>query len=83
MARFEWSTVVAQDRVRLIRIKVTANRVVRIYDLSSTTKPWSFVDDVRFNGAHAYLTDAGVPGFIAIERRWRESGRCWKGIHRL
>ncbi len=52
---------------KLIRINVGTNKVERIYDLASVTRSWSFVDDVRFHGATAYLTDAGSPGLIVLD----------------
>jgi sugar lactone lactonase YvrE len=52
---------------RLFRINVGANEMTRIYDLSSVAGPRSFVDDVRFNGRMAYLTDAGMPGLIVLD----------------
>lgn len=53
--------------VKLMKINVSTNKVVRIYDLASMTRPWSFVDDVRFHGSIAYLTDAGSPGLIVLD----------------
>ena len=64
---------------KLIRIDVVTNHVERIYDLSSMIKPWSFVDDVRFNGAHAYLTDAGAPGLIIIDLQTGKGRRVLDG----
>lgn len=52
---------------RLFRIDVGTNRITRIYDLSSVAGPKSFVDDVRFHGNLAYLTDAGQPGLIVLD----------------
>ncbi|KQO49586.1 MULTISPECIES: L-dopachrome tautomerase-related protein [unclassified Methylobacterium] len=52
---------------KLIRIDLATNRVARVYPLGSVTKADSFVDDVRFNGGHAYLTDAGAPGLIVLD----------------
>lgn len=57
----------APHGVKLVRIDVTTNRVGRVYDLGAVTSAWSFVDDVRFNGRHAYLTDAGQPGLIVLD----------------
>jgi len=54
---------------RLIRIDLATNRVARIYDLKAGVKPASFVDDVRFNGDHAYLTDAGAPALLVLDLR--------------
>jgi Major royal jelly protein len=53
--------------VKLVRIDIAANQVTRVYDLSPMTTAKSFVDDVRFNGRHAYLTDAGQPGLIVLD----------------
>ncbi len=52
---------------KLVRIDLATNRVSRVYDLGAVTEPWSFVDDVRFNGRRAYLTDAGDPGLIVLD----------------
>ena len=52
---------------KLMKINVSTNKVERIYDLASVTRPWSFVDDVRFHGSIAYLTDAGSPGLIVLD----------------
>ena len=37
----------------------------------------SFVDDIRFNGDHAYLTDAGQPGLIVLDLA---DGRMWRAL---
>ena len=57
----------APHGVKLVRIDLATNTVSRIYDLGAVTQPWSFVDDVRFNGDRAYLTDAGHPGLIVLD----------------
>ena len=57
----------APHGVKLVRVDLATNKVARIYDLGSVTQPWSFVDDVRLNGTHAYLTDAGDPGLIVLD----------------
>ncbi len=46
---------------------LATTRITRGYDLGEVTAPWSFVDDVRFNGGNAYLTDAGKPGLIVLD----------------
>lgn len=53
--------------VKLVKIDVAANRVERVFDLAAVSRPWSFIDDVRFNGANAYLTDAGAPGLVVLD----------------
>jgi len=52
---------------KLVRIDLAANRVSRIYDLALVAQGASFVDDVRFNGDTAYLTDAGRPALIVLD----------------
>jgi sugar lactone lactonase YvrE len=52
---------------RLIGIDVATDEIVRSYDLGPATHERSYVDDVRFNGGMAYLTDAGVPGLIVLD----------------
>jgi len=52
---------------KLVRIDLASNKVTRVYDLSEVAQGKSFVDDVRFNGAPAYLTDAGRPALIVLD----------------
>jgi hypothetical protein len=52
---------------KLVRIDLQSNRVSRIYDLGEVARGNSFVDDVRFNGNNAYLTDAGRPAVIVLD----------------
>lgn len=51
---------------KLVGINVATGQVVKTVYLDKATKPTSAVDDVRFNGDHAYLTDAGWPGIIVV-----------------
>jgi sugar lactone lactonase YvrE len=57
----------AKGGPKLVRIDLVANRVTRVYDLTSVAQGASFVDDVRFNGSIAYLTDAGRPALIVLD----------------
>jgi sugar lactone lactonase YvrE len=41
--------------------------VSHVYDLADAIHANSFVDDIRFNGSTAYLTDAGWPGLIVLD----------------
>lgn len=63
---------------KLMKIDFSTNKVARIYDLASVTRPWSFVDDVRFNRVHAYLTDAG-PGLIILDLETGKGRRVLDG----
>jgi Major royal jelly protein len=51
---------------KLVRIDLAADQVTRVYDLESVAQGASFIDDVRFNGEAAYLTDAGRPALIVL-----------------
>ena len=64
---------------KLVRIDVSTARVTRAYDLGAVTQPWSFVDDVRFNGPRAYLTDAGNPGLIVLDLASGHARRVLEG----
>lgn len=59
---------------KLVAIDLATGRVDRVvYFASDIARPGSYVDDVRFNGRHAYLTDAGNPGLIVLDL---ETGRA-------
>jgi sugar lactone lactonase YvrE len=52
---------------KAVKINLNTNRIERIYSLGSVVLPGSYVDDIRVNGDHAYLTDAGkTPGIIVL-----------------
>ncbi len=51
---------------RLFQIDLATNAIRRIYDLARAVNRLTYVDDVRFNGDVAYLTDAGDPGLIIL-----------------
>jgi hypothetical protein len=53
---------------KAVRIDLRTNRVTRIYPFDATVAlPGSYVDDIRFHGNHAYLTDAGRAGLIVLD----------------
>jgi hypothetical protein len=57
-----------QGGPKLVRIDLQANAVLRVYPLGpSVAKANSYVDDIRFHGTHAYLTDAGSAGIIVLD----------------
>jgi sugar lactone lactonase YvrE len=51
---------------KLVRIDPASGTVKAVYPMDGAIKPMSYVDDIRFNGEHAYLTDAGQPGGIIV-----------------
>ncbi|MGK5742330.1 L-dopachrome tautomerase-related protein [Micromonospora sp. URMC 103] len=52
---------------RLLVFDPATAAVTRIYDLAAAVRDTSYVDDVRFNGGTAYLTDAGAPGLLVLD----------------
>lgn len=51
---------------KLVAMNIATGQVTNIVYLDSVVKSSSAVDDVRFDGDHAYLTDAGWPGLIVV-----------------
>ena len=64
---------------KLVQIDLETDRVVRRYPLGSVTWPVSYVDDVRFRGRTAYLTDAGAPGLIVLDLASGDARRVLEG----
>lgn len=59
---------------KLVRIDPATGHVLRIYPLRpEIAQAGSYIDDVRFNGTHAYLTDAGKAALIVLDV---ETGRA-------
>jgi sugar lactone lactonase YvrE len=52
---------------RAIGINLVTDQVEKIYPLGAAIKPKSYIDDIRFNGPRAYLTDAGSPGILVLD----------------
>ncbi len=52
---------------KVVKVDLATNRVARIYDLDGATGALSAIDDIRFHGSTAYVTDAGWPGVIVID----------------
>jgi sugar lactone lactonase YvrE len=52
---------------KLVAIDLARNQVVRVFELGAFAHEDSFVDDVRFNGHYAFLTDAGRPALIVLD----------------
>jgi hypothetical protein len=52
---------------KLVQIDLRTRKVVRVIAFGpDIALPGSYVDDVRFHGQFAYLTDAGKPGVIVV-----------------
>lgn len=53
---------------KLVRIDLAGNQVTRSYVLPpDVLRPRSMIDDIRFHGGLAYVTDAGEPGLIVLD----------------
>ena len=53
---------------KLVRMDPVSGRVLRVIRFATDVAlPGSYVDDVRFHGRHAYLTDAGRPGLLVLD----------------
>jgi sugar lactone lactonase YvrE len=61
---------------KLVVIDVKTKKVSKVYTFDgSVTGKGSYVDDLRINGKHAYLTDAGWAGLIVLNLETGESRR--------
>ncbi|WP_198297901.1 SMP-30/gluconolactonase/LRE family protein [Bordetella genomosp. 9] len=52
---------------RLFRFEPQSRRLIQTFDLASAVHPYSYIDDIRFNGRFIYITDAGAPGLIVLD----------------
>ncbi|OON64511.1 hypothetical protein B0920_14645 [Massilia sp. KIM] len=53
---------------KAVRIDLASGRVTRVIAFGpGVALPGSYIDDIRFNGRRAYLTDAGRPGLIVLD----------------
>lgn len=64
---------------RLFCFDVPTGSLDRVYRFNNIAKPTTFIDDVRFNGGHAYLTDAGAPGIIVLDLKKGKARRLLDG----
>ncbi|MGK3114779.1 L-dopachrome tautomerase-related protein [Candidatus Pantoea formicae] len=61
---------------KLVRINLTSGEVVQSYVIKAPTlQPTSYLDDVRFNGDFAYITDPGAVGLVVLNLK---SGKSWR-----
>ncbi|MBS1091005.1 hypothetical protein JK208_05215 [Gluconobacter sp. Dm-74] len=61
---------------KLVRIDPATGHVLRIYPLGpEIAKAGSYIDDIRFNGTHAYLTDAGKAALIVLDIKTGQARR--------
>lgn len=53
--------------VKLVRVDLATNSVSRAYELGGVTSERSMIDDVRFTGDYAILSDAGDAALIVLD----------------
>lgn len=69
------------DGAKLVQIELATGHVARVILFGSTIAlPGSYVDDVRFHGNFAYLTDAGRPGIIVVNLKTGDMRRVLENI---
>lgn len=56
------------NALKLVSIDIKTNTVQQIIPLSGIAKPSTFIDDVRISGNTIYLTDAGEPALIILDK---------------
>lgn len=64
---------------RIVQVDLAANRVARIYSMEKAAHAKSYIDDIRFNGDRAYVTDVGEPGLIVLDLRSGDVRRVLDG----
>lgn len=52
---------------KIVKVDLATDKVMRVYDLDSMTSDKSYIDDLRFHGSTAFVTDAGWPGVIVLD----------------
>ena len=52
---------------RIFRFDLSDNKLARIYPLTPAVTPQSYIDDIRFNGHMAYITDAGAAALLVLD----------------
>lgn len=65
---------------KLVRVDLAGGRVDRVIPLpADIARTHSYIDDIRFHGDHAYLTDAGDPGLIVLDLTTGKARRVLDG----
>jgi Gluconolactonase len=61
---------------KLVHINLATGKVLNSYVFKAPTlQPTSYLDDVRFNGDFAYITDPGAVGLVVLNLK---SGKSWR-----
>lgn len=60
---------------KLVEIDMATNTVVRTIDMGPGSAARTYIDDIRFAGNYAFLTDAGDPGLVVLNLTTGEQRR--------
>lgn len=59
---------IVKNGAKLVRLNPATGAIIRIYPFGPDVAPdGSYIDDIRINGAHAYLTDAGKGALLVVD----------------
>ena len=64
---------------KIVKVDIGTKKVVRTFPLDDVTTAKSYVDDIRFHGSLAYITDAGAPGIIVLDLKTGTARRALGG----
>ena len=53
---------------KLVVVDINTNKVIRIIHLDSVSKPNTFIDDIRIHDNTIFITDAGEPAIIIMDK---------------
>ncbi len=68
------------DGARIVQIDLETDTVRRVYTFpKDVVKDGSYTDDIRINGKHGYITDAGNAGIIVLDLETGASRRVLDG----
>jgi len=64
----QFGGTIVKNGAKLVRINPMTGAVIRVYPFGADVAPdGSYIDDIRINGAHAYLTDAGKGALLVVD----------------
>lgn len=63
------------NAVKLVAVNLKINKVAKIIPLNKVSKTATFIDDLRILGNTIYLTDAGEPALIVLDKNIGEGRR--------
>ncbi len=59
-----------EGAAKIVKIDTNTQKVVKIWTVKAPIlKPASYLDDIRFNGDYAYISEPGFPGLIVLNMK--------------